>query len=60
MLKRGYYGTYHRMSVKHLGRYVNEFAGRNNVRSKDTIEQMSDIVTGMTGKQLRYADLIAG
>ncbi len=28
MLKRGYVGTYHQMSVKHLDRYVNEFAGR--------------------------------
>ncbi len=59
MLKRGYYGTYHRMSVKHLGRYVNEFAGRNNVRTLDTVDQMGEIVTGMTGKRLRYADLIA-
>ena len=25
MLKRGYVGTYHQMSVKHLGRYINEF-----------------------------------
>ena len=28
MLKRGYYGTYHRMSPKHLARYVAEFAGQ--------------------------------
>ena len=33
MLKRGYYGTYHRMSEKHLQRYVNEFSGRHNIRS---------------------------
>ncbi len=30
MLKRGYDGTYHQMSPKHLGRYVGEFAGRHN------------------------------
>ena len=29
LLKRGYIGTYHNMSVKHLNRYVNEFAGRS-------------------------------
>lgn len=25
LLKRGVYGTFHRVSVKHLGRYCNEF-----------------------------------
>ena len=40
MLKRGYIGTYHWMSFKHLDRYVTEFAGRNNVRDLDTIQQM--------------------
>ena len=34
MLKRGYHGTYHKMSEKHLGRYVNEFSGRHNARSE--------------------------
>ena len=27
-LKRGYHGTYHHMSEKHLDRYVTEFEGR--------------------------------
>ena len=58
-LKRGYYGTYHKMSVKHLNRYVHEFAGRHNDRSFDTIEQMQRIVRGMVGKRLRYNDLVA-
>ena len=31
MLKRGYYGTYHKMSPVHLDRYVTEFAGRQEV-----------------------------
>ena len=43
MLKRGYHGTYHKMSGKHLGRYVNEFSGRHNARSEDTLDQMADI-----------------
>ena len=59
MLKRGYHGTYHQMSGKHLGRYVNEFAGRHNDRSLDTIDQLRAIVRGMVGRRLRYTDLIA-
>lgn len=58
LLKRGYTGTYHKMSVKHLQRYVAEFAGRQNVRSLDTIEQMCALTLGMVGKTLRYKDLI--
>lgn len=59
MLKRGYQGTYHWMSEKHLDRYVREFAGRHNVRNSDTMDQMAATVAGMVGKRLRYADLIA-
>ena len=59
LLKRGYYGTFHRMSAKHLSRYVNEFSGRHNIRSLDTIDQMTAVVRGMDGKRLRYRDLIA-
>ena len=58
MLKRGYVGTYHRMSPKHLSRYVDEFSGRHNVRTFDTIDQMAAMVQGMDGKRLRYKDLI--
>ena len=32
MLKRAHKGTFHKMSPKHLGRYVQEFAGRHNIR----------------------------
>ena len=60
MLKRGYYGTYHKMSFKHLRRYVAEFAARHNVRDFDTIDQMAALAKGMEGKRLRYDDLTAG
>ena len=58
MLKRGYVGTYHRMSPEHLGRYVGEFEGRHNNRDRNTADQMSAMVRGAEGKRLRYADLI--
>ena len=58
MLKRGYVGTYHQMSTKHLGRYVNEFSGRHNQRLMNTSDQMTAIARGMDGKRLRYVDLI--
>ncbi len=53
MLKRGYYGTHHRMSPAHRQRYVNEFAGRHNQRDADTEVQM----LGIVGKRLRYGDV---
>ena len=58
LLKRGYHGTYHHMSEKHLNRYVTEFAGRHNHRPLDTIDQMKAIADGMSGKRLRYQDLV--
>ena len=59
MLKRGYHGTYHHMSQKHLNRYIMEFAGRHNRRPLDTVDQMGNLVTSMVGKRLMYRALIA-
>ena len=59
LLKRGYVGTYHKMSPKHLDRYVGEFSGRHNQRPLDTLDQMSAMVRGMEQKRLRYADLVS-
>ena len=59
MLKRGYQGTFHHFSEKHLDRYVGEFAGRHNIRNADTEDQMAIVARQSVGKRLRYADLVA-
>ena len=59
MVKRGYHGIYHKMDEQHLDRYISEFVGRQNIRCKDTIDQMISVVGNMEGKRLRYQDLIA-
>ena len=59
MLKRAHKGVYHKMSAKHLQRYVNEFAGRHNIREQDTINQMQFVVAGMIGRQMTYKELIS-
>lgn len=59
MLKRAHKGTFHKMSPKHLDRYVQEFASRHNLREEDTIDIMAAVATGMRGKRLKYDQLIA-
>ena len=59
LLKRGCHGTYHKKSVKHLGRYGLEFARRQKAREADTIIQMSWIDKDMIGKRLKYEELTA-
>ena len=59
MLKRAHKGTFHRLSPKHLQRYVNEFCGRHNVRELDTIDQMRLLAKGLDGRRLRFKDLVA-
>ena len=59
MLKRAHKGTFHKLSPKHLDRYVQEFAGRHNTREQHTIKQMASMQRGMEGKRLRYRQLIA-
>ena len=59
MLKRAHAGTFHKISPKHLDRYVHEFAGKHNIRESDTLAQMRDTVARLVGRNLLYRDLIA-
>ena len=59
MIKRSYTGTFHKLSPKHLERYIQEFAARHNLREQDTIDIMGAVFDGGVGKRLRYKDLIA-
>ncbi len=57
-LKRAHKGTFHKLSPKHLQRYVNEFSERHNLRNFDTLDQIKTIYQQAEGKRIRYADLI--
>ena len=59
MLKRAHKGTFHKISPKHLDRYVQEFAGKHNIRESGTLAQMRDTVARLVGRNLLYRDLIA-
>ena len=59
LLKRGYQGTYHKISPKHLQRYVDEFAGRHGIRERNTVDQMGAVARSMAGKRLPYQALVA-
>ena len=59
MLKRAHKGTFHRLSPKHLNRYVQEFAPKHNIRDMHTVEQMGTVLVGLAGRRLMYRDLVA-
>ncbi len=59
MLKRAHKGVYHKISPKHMQRYVDQFAGKHGIRDLDTVDQMASVVAGMVGKRLMYRDLVS-
>jgi transposase-like protein len=60
VLKRGVYGTFHHVSPKHLGRYVDEFTFRLNEGNveRHTLQRLDSFVDGVAGKRLTYKALI--
>jgi hypothetical protein len=61
VFKRGYYGTFHHFSKKHIDRYVNEFTFRlNECNSQiDTIDRIRSLARGAKSKTMTYKELIA-
>ena len=59
MLKRAHKGTFHKISPKNLDRYVQEFAGKHNIRNLDTLAQMRNTVARLVGRNLLHRRLIA-
>ncbi len=59
LLKRGYYGIYHYMSVKHLHRYVAEFSNRKNTATLSTLDFMGATALAMEGRHISYKELIS-
>ena len=57
-LRRGMYGIYIRMSVKHLQRYCHEFSYRYNTRKMKDADRFEGMLHKLQGR-LRYKDLIA-
>ena len=59
VLKRGYYGTYHNFSTKHLHRYINEFTFRLNAGNCEipSMERVDVLIQGAWGKTLTYSKL---
>ena len=60
LLKRGYKGTYHFWSNKHLFRYIQEFSGRHNLKEMSVFEQMCTLATNLKGRRLTYKELTYG
>ncbi len=59
LLKRGYMGTYHQMSKKHLHRYIHEFSSRHNMKDRGQLESFAYTSRLMVDKCLTYKQIKA-
>ena len=58
-IKRSVYGIYHRVSPKHLPRYVCELVFRHNTRNYHDEERFDLLLASAVGKRLTYRELIS-
>jgi transposase-like protein len=54
LLKRGHYGTFHKLSKKHINRYCDEFSFRWTYRKVTDAERRVLALKGAEGKRLMY------
>jgi ISXO2-like transposase domain len=59
LLKRGVYGTFHKVSIKHLARYCNEFSYRFNRRDDQEGMFAETVKRMLNGERLPYKQLTA-
>lgn len=56
LIKRGMYGTFHHVSVKHLQRYLDEFDFRWDHRKTRDVERTNMALAQVEGKRLTYCE----
>lgn len=54
VFRRGHYGIYHGMTVKHLRQYLTEFTGRAGIRNMNFLDKMTRKALPMDGKMLPH------
>lgn len=59
LLKRGYYGTFHFFTWKHLHRYLSEFEARWNMSELESDERFDALLESVSGLRLTYKKLKA-
>lgn len=59
LLKRGYVGTFHHFTWKHLHRYLDEFTTRYNFGKASGSARVDAVLAATSGSSLTYKELIA-